>query len=99
MSGDPYSAATVLLIFNTAIYDNTIFSLQPIINHSSIVSEFETLGKAYDKARRVVESEGIPKFYLATLCELEDFINEASFFKELFYTYRRPQSLNPGWYI
>ena len=41
-----------------------------------LFADFEELGKAYDKARRVVESDGIPSFYIGILVELEDFINE-----------------------
>ncbi len=40
--------------------------------------DFEDLGKAYDKAKKVVEKEGIPRFYIRNLTELEDFVNEVS---------------------
>ena len=41
---------------------------------------FEDLGKAYDKAKKVVDKEGaVPKFYVSCLAELEDYVNEVSF--------------------
>ncbi|WAR03841.1 EIF3C-like protein, partial [Mya arenaria] len=43
---------------------------------SNVLTEFESLLKAYDKAKKVVEKEGIPRFYIRTLVELEDFVTE-----------------------
>ncbi|XP_013399925.1 eukaryotic translation initiation factor 3 subunit C isoform X2 [Lingula anatina] len=43
---------------------------------SNVLSDFEDLGRAYDKAKKVVEKEGIPRFYLRALVELEDFVSE-----------------------
>ncbi|KAL4224197.1 Eukaryotic translation initiation factor 3 subunit C [Mactra antiquata] len=43
---------------------------------SNVLSEFESLMKAFDKAKKVVEKEGIPRFYIRTLAELEDFVAE-----------------------
>ena len=49
--------------------------------HDFVFTDFEELGRAYEKARKVVENEGIPKFYVAMLVELEDFINEVKTLK------------------
>ena len=38
--------------------------------------EFENLGKAFSKAKAVVDKEGIPQFYIRSLTELEDFVKE-----------------------
>ena len=38
--------------------------------------EFENLGKAFTKAKAVVDKEGIPQFYIRSLTELEDFVKE-----------------------
>jgi len=44
---------------------------------ANVLTDFEALGKAYDKAKKVVEKEGvIPRFYVRCLVELEDFVNE-----------------------
>ena len=40
------------------------------------MTDFEDLCKAYDKAKKVIEKEGIPRFYIRCLAELEDFVNE-----------------------
>lgn len=42
----------------------------------NVQSEFDALCKAYEKARKVVDKEGVPRFYIRTLAELEDFITE-----------------------
>ena len=38
--------------------------------------EFDNLGKAFSKAKAVVDKEGIPQFYVRSLTELEDFVKE-----------------------
>lgn len=38
--------------------------------------EFEKIGKAFSKAKAVVDKEGIPQFYIRSLAELEDFVKE-----------------------
>jgi hypothetical protein len=43
-----------------------------------LCADFEGLSKSYDKARKVVDREGIPRFYLRCLVELMDFVNEVS---------------------
>ena len=45
--------------------------------------EFENLGKAFSKAKTVVDKEGIPQFYIRCLTELEDFVKEVSNFNVL----------------
>ena len=42
----------------------------------SFLVEFENLGKAFSKAKAVVDKEGIPQFYIRSLTELEDFVKE-----------------------
>lgn len=40
-------------------------------------TDFEELGKAYDKSKKVIEKENqIPRFFLRCLVELEDFVSE-----------------------
>lgn len=43
---------------------------------TNVLSDFEALGKAFDKSKKVVEREGIPRFYIRTLADLEDFVAE-----------------------
>ena len=38
--------------------------------------EFENLGRAYGKAKSVIDKEGIPTSFIKCLVELEDFIKE-----------------------
>ena len=40
------------------------------------IPDFDALTKAFDKAKKVVDKEGIPRFYIKTLVELEDFVAE-----------------------
>lgn len=42
------------------------------------LEEFQLLGKllAYGKAKRTVDKEGVPRFYICILAELEDYLNE-----------------------
>lgn len=47
---------------------------------SNFPPDFEDLGKAFEKARKVVDKEGIPRFYVRCLVELEDFVNEVSLY-------------------
>lgn len=42
---------------------------------ANVLTDFENLGKSYDKAKKVIEKEGIPRFYIRCLVELEDFVN------------------------
>lgn len=41
---------------------------------AKIQTEYENLIKEYEKAKQVVEKEGIPNFYVKCLCDLEDYI-------------------------
>jgi len=43
---------------------------------ANVLTDFEVLTKTFDKAKKVVEKEGIPRFYIRNLAELEDFVNE-----------------------
>ncbi|XP_022339247.2 eukaryotic translation initiation factor 3 subunit C-like isoform X2 [Crassostrea virginica] len=44
---------------------------------SSVLTDFEELGKAYEKSKKVIEKEKqIPRFFLRCLVELEDFVSE-----------------------
>ncbi|XP_059146411.1 eukaryotic translation initiation factor 3 subunit C-like isoform X2 [Physella acuta] len=47
-----------------------------IKDFANVLTDFESLTKAFEKARKVVDKEGVPRFYIKTLVELEDFINE-----------------------
>lgn len=40
------------------------------------LEEFELLGKAYGKAKSIVDKEGVPRFYVRILADLEDYLNE-----------------------
>ena len=40
--------------------------------------DFESLTKVFDKSKKVVEKEGVPRFYIRTIAELEDFANEVN---------------------
>lgn len=39
-------------------------------------TEFENLGRAFTKAKNVIDKEGIPPTFIKCLVELEDFIKE-----------------------
>ncbi|RUS82412.1 hypothetical protein EGW08_009864 [Elysia chlorotica] len=43
---------------------------------ANVLTDFESLTRAFDKARKVVDREGLPRFYIRTLADLEDFVNE-----------------------
>jgi len=43
---------------------------------SNVITDFENLTKAYEKSKQVVDKEGVPRFYIRTIAELEDFANE-----------------------
>ena len=42
--------------------------------------EWENMCKAYVKAKTVIEKEGIPSFYIKSLAELEDFVQNVCMF-------------------
>jgi len=54
----------------------TMRNHKKIKDMSKLLTDFEDLGKAYDKSKKVVEKEGNPRFYIRCLVELEDFVNE-----------------------
>ena len=45
----------------------------------SVLIDFEELTRAFEKSRKVVERDGMPKFFIGSLIALEDFVNEVSF--------------------
>jgi len=48
------------------------------INDSAkVLTEYENLTKGYEKAKAVVDKEGIPKFYIKILADLEDYVQAA----------------------
>ena len=48
------------------------------------IADFESLCKSYDKAKKVVSREGMPRFYLRCLVEMMYFVNEVSSFIMVF---------------
>lgn len=54
----------------------TMRNHKKIKDMASVLTDFEGLCKSYDKARKVVDREGVPRFYLQCLVELLDFVNE-----------------------
>lgn len=64
-------------------YEEMTNLLKQLKNHKKIkdftqvLTEFENLGKAFSKAKSVIEKEGsIPQFYIRGLADLEDFVKE-----------------------
>lgn len=56
----------------------------------SLLPGFETLQKAFLKAKSVVEKEGTtPVFYIRTLVELEDFIQSVSICKATVWMFKQ----------
>ncbi|KAM4697511.1 eukaryotic translation initiation factor 3 subunit C-like protein isoform 2-T2 [Rhinophrynus dorsalis] len=54
----------------------TIRNAMKIRDISKCLEEFEQLGKAYSKAKNIVDKEGVPRFYIRLLSDLEDYVNE-----------------------
>ncbi|KAI8920231.1 eukaryotic translation initiation factor 3 subunit 8 N-terminus-domain-containing protein [Powellomyces hirtus] len=50
---------------------------QKINDWVAIQNEFERLNKGYSKAAAIIQREGVPRFYIRTIIELEDFMKEA----------------------
>ncbi|KAJ3152419.1 Translation initiation factor 3 subunit c [Geranomyces michiganensis] len=50
---------------------------QKINDWVAIQNEFEKLNKGYAKANAIIQREGVPRFYIRTIIELEDFMKEA----------------------
>ena len=44
------------------------------------IADFDTLVKVFGKAKTVVEKNGVPRMYIRTLAELEDFVKEVCAF-------------------
>ncbi|TPX69786.1 hypothetical protein SpCBS45565_g02134 [Spizellomyces sp. 'palustris'] len=42
----------------------------------AIQNEFEKLNKAYSKANAIIQREGVPRFYIRAIVQLEDFLKE-----------------------
>ncbi|MBN3316737.1 EIF3C factor, partial [Atractosteus spatula] len=40
------------------------------------LEEFEQLCKAFLKSKTIVDKEGVPRFYIRLLADLEDYLNE-----------------------
>ncbi|KAG8546022.1 hypothetical protein GDO81_019893 [Engystomops pustulosus] len=54
----------------------TIRNAMKIRDMTKCLEEFEQLGKAYIKAKNIVDKEGTPRFYIRLLSDLEDYLNE-----------------------
>uniref|UniRef100_A0A2K5R3G1 Eukaryotic translation initiation factor 3 subunit C n=1 Tax=Cebus imitator TaxID=2715852 RepID=A0A2K5R3G1_CEBIM len=54
----------------------TICNAMKIRDVTKCLEEFELLGKAYGKAKSIVDKEGVPRFYICNLADLEDYLNE-----------------------
>lgn len=59
----------LLLAFSSSLVSAFLLSL-------SFDTDFEALVKSFVKAKSVVEKNGIPRVYIRTLAELEDFVKE-----------------------
>ncbi|XP_048581794.1 eukaryotic translation initiation factor 3 subunit C isoform X2 [Nematostella vectensis] len=63
-------------------FDELSNVIKQLKNHKKIkdmakcLTEFENLGRAFTKAKAVVDKEGIPPFFIRALSELEDFVKE-----------------------
>lgn len=54
----------------------TIRNAMKIRDVTKCLEEFELLAKAYGKAKSIVDKEGVPRFYVRILAELEQYLNE-----------------------
>ncbi|XP_006009999.1 eukaryotic translation initiation factor 3 subunit C [Latimeria chalumnae] len=54
----------------------TIRNAMKIRDMTKCLEEFELLGKAFMKSKSIVDKEGVPKFYIRILVDLEDYLNE-----------------------
>ena len=43
---------------------------------TKVLEEFENLGKAFVKAKGIIDKEGIPRFYTRILADTETFVQE-----------------------
>ncbi|KAJ6216740.1 hypothetical protein RDWZM_007897 [Blomia tropicalis] len=85
MSDDEEETKRVVRTAKEKHYDELNNIIKLIRNHkkikdvSKLLSGFEDLTRAFQKAKTVIDREEngkIPKFYIRTLAELEDFVNE-----------------------
>jgi len=44
-----------------------------------LLSGFESLQKLFAKSKSVIDKEGVPRFFIKALAELEDFTKEVSY--------------------
>ncbi|EMP39464.1 Eukaryotic translation initiation factor 3 subunit C [Chelonia mydas] len=56
--------------------NETIRNAMKIRDVTKCLEEFELLGKAYGKAKSIVDKEGVPRFYIRILADLEQYLNE-----------------------
>ncbi|XP_053551013.1 eukaryotic translation initiation factor 3 subunit C-like protein [Bombina bombina] len=54
----------------------TIRNAMKIRDMSKCLEEFELLVKAYLKAKNIVDKEGVPRFYIRVLSDLDDYLTE-----------------------
>ncbi|XP_040212012.1 eukaryotic translation initiation factor 3 subunit C isoform X1 [Rana temporaria] len=54
----------------------TIRNAMKIRDMTKCLEEFELLGKAYMKSKNIIDKEGVPRFYIRLLSDLEDYLNE-----------------------
>ncbi|CAI9534106.1 unnamed protein product [Staurois parvus] len=54
----------------------TIRNAMKIRDMTKCLEEFEQLGKAYIKSKNIIDKEGVPRFYIRLLSDLEDYLNE-----------------------
>lgn len=54
----------------------TIRNAMKIRDMTKCLEEFEQLGKAYMKSKNIIDKEGVPRFYIRLLSDLEDYLNE-----------------------
>lgn len=46
---------------------------------SRMLTDYDNLMRAFDKAKKVIEKEGAPKMFIRCITELEDFVNEVCY--------------------
>ncbi|KAM4631637.1 eukaryotic translation initiation factor 3 subunit C-like protein isoform 2-T2 [Discoglossus pictus] len=54
----------------------TIRNAMKIRDMAKCLEEFEQLGKAYTKAKNIVDKEGVPRFYIRVLSDLDEYLTE-----------------------
>lgn len=56
----------------------TIRNAMKIRDMSKCLEEFEQLCRAFVKSKNIVDKEGVPKFYIRLLADLEDYLNQVT---------------------